>query len=107
MAGWSISSKIVSRTAAYSSFYNIAEVTDRIKNSLLEKIISSFIVISGTKHIFAGIDSTAFKITLASRYYTERTGYRRKYAKLSIGADVLKQIICTIKIDELLQDMII
>ena len=30
--------------------------------------------------------------------YTDRTGLRRKYAKLSIGADVLQQIICTIKI---------
>jgi hypothetical protein len=43
-------------------------------------------------------DSTGFKITHASQYYTERTGMRRKYAKLSIGADVLQQIICTIKI---------
>ena len=34
----------------------------------------------------------------ASQYYTERTGLRRKYAKLSIGADVLHQIMCTIKI---------
>ncbi|MGB6593452.1 MAG: hypothetical protein WBE68_18275, partial [Candidatus Nitrosopolaris sp.] len=41
-------------------------------------------------------DSTGFKITHASQYYTERTGTRRKYAKLSIGADVLQQIICTI-----------
>jgi hypothetical protein len=65
---------------------------------LLEKIISSFIVISGTKHVFVGIDSTGFKITHASQYYAERTEARRKYAKLSIGADVLQQIICSIKI---------
>ena len=38
-------------------------------------------------------------MTHASQYYTERTGTRRKYAKLSIGADVLQQIMtCTIKI---------
>ena len=37
-------------------------------------------------------------MTHASQYYTERTGLRRKYAELSIGADVLKQIICSIKI---------
>ena len=37
-------------------------------------------------------------MTHASQYYTERTGFRRKYAKLSIGADILQQIICTIKI---------
>ena len=42
--------------------------------------------------------AAGFKITHASQYYTERTGTRRKYAKLSIGADVLQQIICTIKI---------
>ena len=55
-------------------------------------------MIHGTKHIFAGIDSTGFKLTHASQYYTERTGLRRKYAKLSIGDDVLQQIICSIKI---------
>ena len=54
--------------------------------------------LAGTKHIFAGIDSTGFKMTHASQYYTERTETRRKYAKLSIGADVLQQIICSIKI---------
>ena len=79
-------------------FTTLQRFTDRINNSLLEKIISSFIVISGTKHIFAGIDSTGFKITHPSQYNTERTELRRKYVKLSIGADVLQQIICTIKI---------
>ncbi|HEY7078234.1 MAG TPA: hypothetical protein VH500_00935 [Nitrososphaeraceae archaeon] len=59
-------------------------MTDRINNTLLEKIISSFIIISGTKHIFVGIDPTGFKITHHSQYYTERTATRRKYAKLSI-----------------------
>jgi len=33
-----------------------------------------------------------------TQHYTDRTGYRRKYVKLSIGADVLKQIIYTITI---------
>ena len=75
-------------------FTTLQKFTDRIKNSLLEKIISSFIVISGTRHIFVGIDSSGFKITHASQYYTDRTVTRRKYAKLSIGTDVLQQIIC-------------
>lgn len=39
---------------------------------LLEKIISSFIILTGTRHIFVGIDSTGFKVTHASQYYTER-----------------------------------
>ena len=59
-------------------FTTLQKFTDKINNSLLEKIISSFIVISGTKHIFAGIDSMEFKITHASQYYTERTELRRK-----------------------------
>jgi len=68
----------------------LLKFTDRINNALFEKIISSFIVISGPKHIFVGIDSTGFKISHASQYYTERTEARRKYTKLSIGADVLQ-----------------
>ena len=79
-------------------FTTLQKFTDRINNSLLEKIISSLIVISGTKHIFVGIDSTGFKITHASQYYTDRTGLRRKYTTLSIGADLPQQIICNIRI---------
>ena len=86
------------RLSRIPHFTTLQKFTDRISNSLLEKIISSFIVISCTKHIFVGIDSTGFKITHASQYYTERTEARRKYAKLSIGADVLQQIICNIRI---------
>jgi hypothetical protein len=79
-------------------FTTLQKFTDRINNTLLGRIISSFIVISGTIHIFAGIDSTGFKSTHSSQYYIERAKLRRKWIKLSIGADVLLQIICTIKI---------
>jgi len=74
----------------------------RINGTLLERIISSFILLlTNIGKIFAGIDSTGFKITITNAsqyYYAERTGLRRKYAKLSIGADVIQQIICTVKI---------
>ena len=63
-------------------FTTLQKFTDRINNSLLEKIISSFIVISGTKHIFAGIDSTGFKITHASQYYTDRTADEKKICEI-------------------------
>ena len=80
-------------------YTTLQKFTDRINVVMLGKIISSFILFTGTRHIFAGIDSTGFKITHASDYYTSRAKLRRKkYAKLSIGADVLKQIVCTIKI---------
>ena len=80
-------------------FTTLQKFADRINNTLLGKVISSFIIVTGTRHIFAGIDSTGFKVTHASEYYTERAKLRRrKYTKLSIGADLLQQIICNIKI---------
>jgi hypothetical protein len=53
---------------------------------------------SGTEHIFVGLDSTGFKSTHSSQYYTERAKLRRKWIYLSFGGDLLLQIICTIKI---------
>ena len=79
-------------------FTTLQKFADRINNGLLGKIISSFIILTRTRHIVAGIDSTGFKVTHASQYYTKRSNPRRIYAKLSIGADVLQQIICNIKI---------
>ena len=79
-------------------YTTLQKFSSRINGTLLEKIISSFILLfTNISKIFTGIDSTGFKITHASQYYAERTAMRRKYAKLSIGADVLQQIICTIK----------
>ena len=80
-------------------YTTLQKFSSRINGTLLEKIISSFILLLGNiRRLFIGIDSTGFKITHASQYYTELTELRRKYAKLSIGADVLQQIICTIRI---------
>ena len=70
-------------------YTTLQKFTDRINIMLLGKITSSFILFTGTRHIFAGINSTGFKITHASEYYTSIAKLRRKkYAKLSIGADV-------------------
>lgn len=99
MASWSILPENVSSVVTYTSLYYSPKVFFKNKWYILEKIISSFILlVTNIRRIFAGIDFTGFNITHASQYYTERTAIRRKYAKLSIGADVLQQIICTIKI---------
>jgi hypothetical protein len=79
-------------------YTTMQKFTDRINIMMLGKIVSSFILFTGTRHTFTGIDATGFKITQASEYYTNRANLRKKYAKLSIGADVLKQIICKVKI---------
>ena len=42
------------------------KLTARINGTILAKIIIvSFIILTGTRHIFAGIDSTGFKLTHA------------------------------------------
>ena len=74
----------------------------RINGTLLERIISSFILslLSSIKKIFTGIDPTGFKkdnSCFTVLYSTNRIEERRKYAKLSIGADVLQQVLCAIK----------
>ncbi len=81
-------------------YTTLQKFADRTSTAVLERIISSFILFASTdaRHIFAGIDSIGFKIASASQYYTARSKLRSKYAKLSIGADVLAQIICSIKV---------
>ena len=69
-------------------------------------ILSPIIVVGDTKRIFVGTNSTGFKVTYESQYYTDRIWSRRKYVKLSIGADLLQQILCTIRIIRNIQDMI-
>lgn len=65
-------------------FTTLQKFADRINSTTLGKIISSFIILAGTRHIFVGVDSSGFKMTHASQYYTERVKLRRKYTKLSI-----------------------
>jgi len=79
-------------------FTTLQKFTERISGTLLQKIISSFIILTKIGQLFVGIDSSGFKATHASQYYAERVKLRRKYIKLSLAADVLQQIICTIKI---------
>ena len=82
-------------------FTTLQKFADRIAGTILQRMITYFIVLPlvNVKKIFFGIDSSGFKSTHSSRYYTERAKLRKKkWIKLSVGADVLKQIICSIKI---------
>ena len=71
-----------------------------------EIIISYFILFTVTRHILAWIDSSGFKVTHALEYYTDKAKLRKRYAKLSIDADLLKQIICNIKVSRAPHEMI-
>ena len=44
-------------------YTTLQKFTDRINIMMLGKMVSSFILFTGTRHIFTGIDATGFKIT--------------------------------------------
>jgi DDE family transposase len=70
-----------------------------VSGTILERIISSFILLlSNIRRLFIGIDSSGFKLSNASQYYTDKVNLHSKYLKLSTGVEVLCQIICSIKI---------
>ncbi len=70
----------------------------RMSGTLLYRIVSSFILLTKVRRLFVGIDASGFKSSNASSYYTDRTGIRKKYIKLSIGAELREQIACALKI---------
>src|SRR5512133_2854891 len=74
------------RLSRIPHFTTLQKFTDRITGTILERIISSFILLTTIRQIFIGIDSSGFKSTHASQYYTERSGrLRKKWIKLSFG----------------------
>jgi hypothetical protein len=90
--------RMVLQLSRIPHFTTLQKFTERISGTILEKIISSFIIFTNIGQLFVGIDSSGFKATHASQYYAERAKLGRKYIKLSLAAEVLQQIICTIKI---------
>lgn len=70
----------------------------RMNGTLLYRIVSSFILLTKIRRLFVGIDASGFKSSNASSYYTDRTGIRKKYIKLSIGAELREQVACSLKI---------
>ena len=80
-------------------YTTLQKFTARINGTLLERIISSFILLlSNIRRLFIGIDSSGFKLSNASQYYTDKVNLHKKYLKLSTGVEVLSQIVCSIKI---------
>ena len=79
-------------------FTTLQKFSVRISSTILRKVISSFILLLSIHRLFIGIDSSGFKATNSSQYYTDKARLRKKYLKLSLGAEVLYQIICDIKI---------
>ena len=79
-------------------YTTLQKFASRINGTLLYRIIASFILFTKIRKLFAGIDASGFKSSNASSYYTDRAGIRKKYIKLSIGAELREQIACSLKI---------
>ena len=100
MASWSILSKNISQIITYTTLYYVAEIYTKNqwytawKDSLfLHHSYKPSTDICWNRFIWVQ-SNPCFTV-----FYTERTRVkRRKYIKLSLGADVLKQIICVVKI---------
>lgn len=86
-------------------FTTLQKVAKRLKIRFLEKIVSGFILLTIRVNVRLGIDSTGFQLTRASAHYTkvlkkDKKARRKikKYLKLSIVADLDKQLIISQKI---------
>jgi hypothetical protein len=64
--------RIFLRLSHIPHFTTLQKFTQRINGTLLEKIVSSFITLTNLQQILVGIDSSGFKVTHASQYYTEK-----------------------------------
>jgi hypothetical protein len=79
-------------------YTTLQKAAARLTHGMLLRIVESFVLQTKIRKIFAGIDSTGFSHGQASYYYTKRFKLRRKFVKVSICADMKRQIICGIKI---------
>jgi hypothetical protein len=79
-------------------YTTIQKAAARLTHGMLVRILESFVLQSRIRKMFAGIDSTGLSHGQASYYYTKRAKLRRKFVKISICADMRRQIICGIKI---------
>jgi hypothetical protein len=85
----------LSRIPHYTTLQKAAA---RLSHGMLIKILESFVLHARIRKLFAGIDSTGLSHGQASYHYTKRFRLRRKFVKVSIVADMRRQIICGIKI---------
>jgi IS5 family transposase len=85
----------LSRIPHYTTLQKAAA---RLSHGMLIRILESFVLQSRIRKMFAGIDSTGFSHGQASYYYTKRFRLRRKFLKISICADMRRQLICSVKI---------
>jgi hypothetical protein len=85
--------RIVLRLSHIPHYTTLPKFAARINGTILAKIISSFILsLIYVNRLFIGIDSSWFKVTNASHYYTDKAKLHNKYLKLSTGVEILSHI---------------
>ncbi|MGH7974531.1 MAG: IS5 family transposase [bacterium] len=85
----------LSRIPHYTTLQKAAA---RLKHGMLLKMLESFVMHVRIRKMLVGIDSTGLSHGQASYYYTKSAKLRRKFVKISICADMRRQIVCSIKI---------
>ena len=69
LTGWLVETHYLTmflRLSHIPHYTTLQKLAARINGTILAKItIASFIILTGTRHIFTGIDSTGFKLTHA------------------------------------------
>ncbi|CAE6486527.1 IS5 family transposase [Candidatus Nitrosotenuis uzonensis] len=79
-------------------YTTLQKAAARLTHGILIRILESFVIHARIRKMFAGIDSTGLSHGQTSYYYTKRFKLRRKFVKISVCADMRRQIICSIKI---------
>jgi len=79
-------------------YTTLQKAAARLTHGILIRILESFVMHARIRKMFAAIDSTGLSHGQASYYYTKRYKLRRKFVKVSILADMKRQLICGIRI---------
>lgn len=85
----------LSRIPHYTTLQKAAA---RLRHGMLLKILESFLAYCQVSRMLAGMDATGLSHGQASYYYTKKFKLRRKFVKITICADLKRQIVCGIKI---------
>lgn len=71
----------------------IQKAAARLTHGMLVRILESFVLHAGIRRMLAVIDSTGLSHGQASYYYTKRLALHRRFVKVSVYADMKRQII--------------
>ena len=85
----------LSRIPHYTTLQKAAA---RLRHGMLLKMLESFVIYCQVVRMLAGMNTTGLSHGQASYYYTKKFKLRRKFVKMTILADLRRQLVCGIKI---------